>query len=71
MDLHLLVNGLIAGNPLLRRLLLNYADHRFPHGDFAEATTAPGFIVPTWTADPRPSAPPRSELLMVEVHVPR
>jgi hypothetical protein len=68
MNLHLVVNGLIARDSLLRRLLLNYAD-RFPRGIFGGPTTAPGFIVPTWTANPRPSAPPGSELLVVEAHV--
>jgi hypothetical protein len=68
MDLHLVVNGLIARESVLRRLLLNCAD-RFPDGIFGPARAAPGFIIPTWTASPRPSAPPGSELLMVEAHV--
>jgi hypothetical protein len=68
MDLRVVVNGLIARDSLLRGLLLDHAD-RFPCGSREQATTAPGFIVPTWTADPRPSAPRGSELLMVEAHV--
>ena len=72
MDLRLVVGGLLARNPVLSTLLLNYADRLRP-GFSAPGgtTTATCFIVPTWTVDHRPSAPLTSELLTVEAHTSR
>jgi hypothetical protein len=69
MDLHLMVNGLINRNSALNALLQDHAN-ALQRGNLERATTtARGFIVPTWTTDPCPSAPLGTELLLVEAHV--
>jgi hypothetical protein len=71
MDLHLVVGGLMARNPALSRLLLNYADLLDNRYAGQATTMASCFIVPAWTVDQSPSAPPSSELLVVEAHMHR
>jgi hypothetical protein len=74
MDVRLVVRSLIARNAVLSTLLANHDDRieqGCQGGSGRRTTTAPGFIVLTWSVDASPFAPAGSELLRVEVHTSR
>ncbi|MGK5112856.1 hypothetical protein [Geodermatophilus sp. CPCC 205506] len=68
MDLRLVVGGLIARNAVLSTLLANHDDRLEQRCSGHGTTTAPCFIVLTWSVDESPFAPSGSQLLRVEVH---
>ncbi len=71
MDLRFVAFDLIARDAELRTLLANYAGRLEPDRAPGSTATTSCFIVLTWTADERSSAPAGSELLTAQVHVSR
>ncbi|HEV7725446.1 MAG: hypothetical protein JWQ26_2542 [Modestobacter sp.] len=71
MDLRHLAFDRIFQNVVLRPLLVNYAD-RLQYGHAPEgAATGTCFIVLQWTVTDSMDAPPGSQLLTAQVHIPR